>query len=85
LEDFEALSEGIQNMYGDRVRKLNTAMKNMTKFFPGVNEPVRVYANRIKAYRRAVGWLPRENKNRYDIAGSGIRSGFKSTIKPLTP
>jgi hypothetical protein len=33
VEDFEAFSEEMQNIYGDKVRKLNTAPKSMTAFF----------------------------------------------------
>jgi hypothetical protein len=43
LEDFEAFSEEMQKMYGDKHRKLNPAMKCMTNFLQGANEPVRVY------------------------------------------
>jgi hypothetical protein len=85
LEDFEAFSEEMQKMYGDKDRKLNAAMKCMTDFLQGANEPVRVYANRIKANWRAAGWLPQDNKNLYEIAWSGLRPGLKSKIKPLTP
>jgi len=85
LEDFEGFSEEMQKMYGDKDRKLNTAMKCMTDFRQGANEPVRVYANRIKANWRAAGWLPQDNKNLYKIGCSGIRPGLKSKIKPLTP
>ena len=48
LEDFEAFSEEMQKMYGDKDRKPNTAMKCMTDYLQGANEPVRVYANWIK-------------------------------------
>jgi len=63
LEDFEAFSEEMQKMYGDKDRKLNAARKSMTNFLQGANEPVRFYANRIKANWRAAGWLPQHNKN----------------------
>jgi hypothetical protein len=49
LEDFEAFSEEMEKVYGDKDRKLNAAMKCMTNFLRGANEPVRVYTNRIKA------------------------------------
>jgi hypothetical protein len=55
LEHFEAFSEEMEKMYGEKDRKLNAAMKCMTKFIQGANEPVRVYGNRIKANWRAAG------------------------------
>jgi hypothetical protein len=85
LEDFKAFSEEMQKTYSDKHRKLNAAMKCMTHFLQGANEPVRVYANRIKADWRAAGWLPQDNKNLYDIAWSGPRPPLQSKIKPLTP
>jgi hypothetical protein len=85
LEDFEAFSEGMQKMYGDKDRKLNTAMKCVTDFLQGVNELVRVYANRIKANWRAAGWLLQDNKNLDEITSSGLRPGLKSKHQPLTP
>jgi len=85
LEDFKAFLEEMQKMYGDKDWKLNATMKCMTNFLPGVNEPVRVFANGIKAHWSAAGWLPQENKNLYEIAWSGLRPGLKSKIKPLTP
>jgi hypothetical protein len=84
LEDFEAFSEAMQKMYGNKDRKLNAAMKRMTDFLQGANEQVRVYANRIKANWRAAGWIPQDNKNLYEMAWSGLRPGLKSKIKPLT-
>ena len=72
LEYFEAFSEEMQKMYGDKDRKLNVAMKCMTDFLQRANEPVRVYANRIKANWRAEGFLPQDNKNLYKIARSGL-------------
>jgi hypothetical protein len=63
LEHFEAFSEEMEKMYGEKDRKLNAAMKCMTKFIQGANEPVRVYGNRIKANWRAAGWLPQNDKN----------------------
>jgi hypothetical protein len=62
LEDFEAFPDEIQKMYGDEDRKINTAMKCMTNILQGANEPVRVYANRIKANWRAVGWLSKDTR-----------------------
>jgi hypothetical protein len=85
LEDFEAVSEEMQKMYGDKDQKLNAAMTCMTDFLLGASELVRVYANRITANWRAVGWLPQDNKNLYEIAWSGLRPGLKSKMKPLTP
>jgi hypothetical protein len=85
LEDFEGFEEEMQMMSGDNDRKLNTAIKCITDFLQGANQPVRVYANRIKANWRAAGWLLQENKNLYEIAWSGLRPGLKSKIKPLTP
>jgi len=85
LEDFEASSEEKQKMSGDKDRKLNAAMKCMTDFLQGVNEPVRVYANPIKANWGAAGWLPQDTKNLYEIAWSGLRPRLKSNIKLLTP
>jgi len=60
-------------------------MKCMTDFLQGANEPVRVYANRIKANWRAAGWLRQDNKDLYEIAWSGLQPGLQSKIKPLTP
>jgi hypothetical protein len=85
FEGFEAFSEEMQTMYGDKDRKLNAAMKCMTDFLQGVNVPVRVYANRINANWRAAGCLPQDNKNLYKIAWSGLRPRLKSMMKPLTP
>jgi len=48
------------------------------------NYPVRDYANRIKANGRASGWLPRDNRNCFEIVWSGLRPGLKYKIKPLT-
>jgi hypothetical protein len=45
LEDIEALWEEMQKMYAAKDRKLNAAMKCITDFLQGANEPVRVYAN----------------------------------------
>ena len=85
LEDFEAFSEEMQKIFGDKNRKLNAAMKCMTEFLQRANEPVRVYANGIKANWRAAGWLPQEDKNLHQIAWSGLRPGLKSKINLLTP
>jgi len=85
FEDFEAFSEEMQQMYGNKDRKLNTAMTCMTDFLQGANELVRVYAKWIKANWRAVGWLPQDNKNLYEIAWSGLRLGLKSKMKLFTP
>jgi len=63
LEDFEAFLEEMPKMNGDVDWKLNMAMKCMTVFLQGVNELVRVYANRIKANWRPVGWLQQNNRN----------------------
>jgi len=84
-EDFEAFSEEMQKMYGDKDRKLNAAINCMTDFLHRANDPVRVYPNRIKGNWRAVGWHPQENNNVYEIASSGLRSGLKSKIKLLDP
>jgi hypothetical protein len=84
LEDFEAFSEEMQKMYWGKDPKLNVAMQCNTDFLQGVNEPVRVYANRIKVNCRAAGWLPQDNKNLYEIAWSGLRPGRTSKIKRLT-
>jgi len=85
LEDFEAFSEEMQKMYGNKDQKLNAGMKCTTDSLWGANEPVGVYDNQIKANWRAAGWLPQDNENLYEIASSGIRPGLKSKIKPLTP
>jgi len=85
LEDFEAFSEEMQKMHRNKEWKLNAAMKCLTDFLQGANEPVRVYANRIKAKWRTAGWLPQDNMNLYEIACSGLQPGLKSKIKPLTP
>jgi hypothetical protein len=85
LKDFKAFSEEMQKMYGDKDRKLNAGMKCMTDILQGANEPVRVYANRIKANSRTVGWLLQDNKIIYEIAWSGLRPGLKYKVKPLTP
>ena len=63
----------MQIMYGDKDRKLNTAMKCMPDFLQEANEPVRVYANRITANWIAAGWLPPNDKNLYEIAWSGLQ------------
>ena len=75
----------MQKMYGHNNLKLNAAMKCMTNFLQRPNEPVRVYANRIKANWRAAGWLPQDNKNLYEITWCGLRPGLKSKIRSLTP
>jgi len=85
VEDLESFSEDMQMMYGDKVQKLNAAMKCMTDCLQRANEPVRVHANRIKPNCRAAGWLPQDNENLHRIAWSGLRPGLKSMIKPLTP
>ena len=85
LEDFEAFLEEIQKIYGNKERKLHVAMKCVIYFHQGANEPVRVYANRIKENWRAEGWLLQDKKNHYEIAWSRLRPGLKSRIKLLTP
>lgn len=67
MEDFDAFSEEMQKMYGDKDRKINLAMKGMTDFLQGANEPVRVYANQINAHWRTAGWVIQDNKNLYEI------------------
>jgi hypothetical protein len=84
LEDFEAFSEEMQKIYGDTEGKPNAAMKCISDLLQGANEPVRVYANRIKANWRAAGFLPQDNKNLYEIAWRGLRPGRRSKIKLLT-
>jgi len=84
LEDFEAFSEEMQKMYGDKDQKLNTVIKCITDFLQGANEPVRVYANRIKPNWSVAGWLPQDNKNLYQIVWSGLRPGHNSKSKLLT-
>jgi len=78
LEDFEAFSDEMQMIHCDQDRNLNVAMKCMTDSLHGANEQVSVYANRIKANRRAAGWLLRDNKNLYEIAWIGLPTGLKS-------
>jgi len=85
LEVVEAFWEEMHNMYGDKDGKLKTAMKCMTEFLKGANEPVRVYTNQIKANWRAARWLQQDNKYHYEIAWSRLQAGLKSKIKPLTP
>jgi len=77
LDDFEVFLAKIQKMYGNKDRKLNMAMKCMTYFLQGANEPVRANTNRMKANRRAVGWLLPDEKNHYEIACSGQQPGLK--------
>jgi hypothetical protein len=72
LEDFEACRDAMQTMCGEKDRKQNTVMKCITDFIQGPNEPVRVYANRIKANWRAAGWLPQDHTNLYEIVSSGL-------------
>jgi len=67
LEDFDAFSEEMQKMYGDKDRKINSAMKGMTDYLEGANVPVRVYANQIQPNWRAAGWLLQDNKNLYEM------------------
>ena len=85
LEDFEAISEAMHKMYGDRNQKLDAAMKCMTDFLQGANGLVRICANWIKGNSRAAGWLTQDNKNLYEIAWSELPTGLKSKIKPLIP
>jgi len=85
LEHFEAFSEEMRMMYGDTDRKLHAAINCMTDYLQGANEPVRVNANRIEANWRAVGWLPQDNKNLYDITSRGLPPGLKSKMTLLTP
>jgi len=65
LEDFEAFSDEMQQMYGDKDQTLSAAMKGVTDFLQGANEPARVCTNRIKESWTAAGWLPQDNKNLY--------------------
>jgi hypothetical protein len=55
LEDFEAVSEEMQKIYARKNRNINAAMKCMTELSHGANEPVRFYANQIKANWRSAG------------------------------
>jgi phosphotransferase system IIB component len=68
LEHFQALSEEVQKMYGDKNQKLNVAKKCMTHLLQGVNEPGKVNHNGIKANWRAMGGIAQENENLYEIA-----------------
>jgi len=86
LEDLELFTEELMKMYGDKDRRLNSAMKAMQEYQQLSNESVRVYANRMKANWRRAGWnLITPNVVLYDMAWSGLRYALKTNVRPWIP
>jgi len=73
-------------MYGDKDRRLNSAMKAIQEYQKFSNESVRVYANRMKANWRRAGWnLITHDVVLYDMAWSGLRHAQKTKVRPWIP
>jgi hypothetical protein len=72
-------------MYCVRDLKLSTAMKCISDFPEGENEPVRVNASKSKANCREGGWLAQDNKNLSEIAWSRLCPGLKFNVKSSIP
>jgi hypothetical protein len=85
LEGFDPFSEEMQMLYGNKDRKLNAAIQSMPDLLRSANELVRIDDNQVKANRTTAGWFAKENKNLYEIAWSGVRTGLISKIKLFTP
>jgi hypothetical protein len=86
LEDFDLFAEEIYRIYGDKDRRNRAVMKMLDEYIQLPNEPVRTYANRIKANWRQAGWnLPELEIARYDMAWGGLRHHLKNKIGPMTP
>jgi len=86
LQDFELFAQELMKMYGDKDRRLNSAMKAMQEYQQLSNESVRVYANRMKANWRRAGWnLITHNVVLYDMAWPGLRHALETKVRPWIP
>jgi hypothetical protein len=56
LDDLELFANELQKIYGDKDRRLNSAMKSMQEYQQLPNEAIPVYANRLKANWRRASW-----------------------------
>jgi hypothetical protein len=83
LENFELFANGIQQMYGDKDRCLNSAPKAMPEYLQLSHESVRIYANHQKANWRRASWsLIILKVVLYDIAWAGLRHALKTKVRP---
>jgi hypothetical protein len=86
LQDFDLFSQEMTKVYGDKDRRRIAVIRLMQEFTQLPQEPVRAYANRLKANWRQAGWnLQKHEEVLYDIAWAGLRNSLKNKVGPMTP
>ena len=86
LENFELLTNDLQQIYGDTDRGLISATTAMQEYQQLPNEPVRVCVNRSKRNWRRAGWtLITHEVVLYNLAWAGLRQTLKTQVRPWIP
>ena len=81
FKDFKMFDDELMKMYGDKDRRLKSAMKAMQDYQQLSNGSVRVYANLMKANCRRAGWNQSTHDDvLHDIARSGLRHVLKKKL-----
>ena len=87
LVSFQLFEAEIRRTYGDKNRRLNTAIKTAGEYLQGYanqNETVQSYANRIRTNWHDAGWDETTHAPiLYDLAWAGLRPHIRARIRPF--